>query len=198
MALLLLCTTQIFAQTYSEVVQVEGKTSEELYVAAREWFAVTFNSANEVLQMDDPMAGKLVGKGATSVSEFYTTGKGLTAVPVSMQWDPNFTMKIEVREGRYKCTVSDVSIKSYNELIGATEVPFSRYTDQLETFKNGSDPEWVRNNPPQGMKMNKSMARATAQSNEAHYKLVVKTENKIKALMNSLEAAMKKDSEDDW
>lgn len=51
------------AQQYTEVVNANGKSSDQLYSTAREWFAESFKSANNVLQMDDPVAGKLIGKG---------------------------------------------------------------------------------------------------------------------------------------
>ena len=45
--------------TYSEVVKVDGN-KDELYSRAREWFAKTYNSAKNVIQMDDK--DKIVGK----------------------------------------------------------------------------------------------------------------------------------------
>lgn len=186
------------AQEYSEVVTVEGKTAEELYVFAREWFAVTFNSAKDVLQMDDADAGKLIGKGSTSVSEFFIAGKGLAAVPIKMDWEPHFTVKIEVRNGRYKCEITDIVIRAYNELIGSMDTPFYTYKDQQNYYRDASDPQWIINNPPDGIKIGKATARTLAQSNDATYKMIVKVDNQMQTLMDSLKLFMGKNSNDDW
>lgn len=49
--------------SYNEVVKAEGLSKDNLYVKAREWFAVTAGSAQAVIQMDDKAAGKIIGKG---------------------------------------------------------------------------------------------------------------------------------------
>ena len=55
LALLLFLFFPFYAnsQSYSKVIEVPGKTADHLYSSAREWFALTFKSANNVLQMDD-------------------------------------------------------------------------------------------------------------------------------------------------
>lgn len=201
--LLLFCSTQIFAQNYSEVVQVEGKTTSELYTAAREWFAVTFNSANDVLQMEDPEGGKLIGKGSTSVSEIITVGKGLYATSSTLTMSPNFTIKIEMREGRYKCDIYSITLKSYSQYTGATEISLADYKKDLEYYDNATDPEWLQNNPPEGLKINKSLAKSMAktmeQSKHAAVSIIKQTESQMEGLMESLETAMKKETTtDDW
>lgn len=200
MLVLLLFPYLSFSQSYSEVVQADGKIANDLYVAAREWFALTFNSANDVLQMEDPQAGKLIGKGFTSVNESFVVGKGLAAVPVTLDWEADFTLKIEVREGRYKYTLSDVLIKSFNQYTGATSVPFSNYKAQQEYYEKGSDPEWLKQNPQGGIKMGKAMAKTTAQTNKAMVAMILKVENQLEGIIENLKAAMKTESStsDDW
>lgn len=186
------------SQEYSEVIQVEGKSTDQLYSSAREWFALTFNSANDVLQMDDPVAGKLIGKGSIHLSESYVAGKGLTAVPITLEWYPSFTIKVEVREGRYKCDVTDIIVKDIGTPIGTIEQPYQVYIDSLNYYKNGRNPEWLLNNPPGGIKVGKTTARYVAQANEAAYKMILNIEKKVIALMDELEKAMKSNVNDDW
>lgn len=198
--ILFLLPTFLSAQEYSEVVQAQGETSDALYVKAREWFAITFNSANNVLQMDDPIAGKLIGKGAFHVSESYVSGNGLMAVPITIEWRPNFTIAVSIRDGRYKYDITDITIKTvvpgFNPPI--IEQPFSTYLDNLEYTKNASDPEWIINNPPQGVKVKKGAARSTALANSAIYNLTTKTTAKIEALIHELKTAMLKNTNNDW
>lgn len=86
--------------TYTEVVQLENSTAsqEQLYSIAREWFATTFNSANNVLQMDDKELGKLIGKA--------NFGIDMTAYQTDSHVD--FTISVFVKEGRYKYTITDL------------------------------------------------------------------------------------------
>jgi len=80
-----------------EVVYVNDSltTQNTLFAKANEWFAVKFNSANDVIQMIDKEAGKIVGKG-------YMT------VPLRAYGVISFTFIFECKDGRYKYSISDV------------------------------------------------------------------------------------------
>ena len=47
---------------YSEIVKVDSTSSPELYLRAKTWFVRNFNSANNVIQLDDKESGKIIGK----------------------------------------------------------------------------------------------------------------------------------------
>ncbi len=101
---LLLCSVVTFAQEYTEVVQIENKNADELYVKAKEWFVLSFNSANDVIQLDDKENKKLIGKGIKKI-EHYVNG---ISVPLSMY----FTLITEFKDGRYKCELKPTSYKA--------------------------------------------------------------------------------------
>jgi len=184
----------ISAQQYSEVVEVPGKKADELYSSAREWFAFTFKSANDVLQMDSPVSGKIIGKGSLHITETYITD-GIVKVPMKIDWYPNFTINIAVKEGRYKCEISNINITSgiNDEGLANKDTDFNQFLSQKEYFKNGSDPEWLKNNTDAP----KSTIKIAAKTNQAHYNLIDRTETQMKELLESLKKAMNK-SEDDW
>lgn len=46
----------------------ENKNKDALYSSAREWVVSTFNSATDVLKMDDSVSGKLIAKGFTTIT----------------------------------------------------------------------------------------------------------------------------------
>ncbi len=48
--------------TFKVIDSVKG-SQNQLYIKAYQWMANTFNSAKEVIQMQDKEAGKLIGKG---------------------------------------------------------------------------------------------------------------------------------------
>jgi len=89
---------------FTELVTVDSSlTQNDLYTRAREWFALNFKSANNVIQMDDKNAGIIIGKGNMSV----TGGKYLADGKI------DFTLKIQVKDGRFKYWFTDFVHSSY-------------------------------------------------------------------------------------
>ena len=84
--------------SYEGIVKVEGSSATDLYIKANEWFAMTFNSANNVIQMQDKDAGKIIGKGAIEVEKSgYPNGVF------------DFTIKFTAKEGRYRYVITDIA-----------------------------------------------------------------------------------------
>lgn len=112
--------------SYSEVVIVDSTSKDELYLRAKEWFANSFKSANDVLQMDDKEAGKLIGKGNTDI---HVKSVGLT-VPVMLK----FTVKVTAKDNRYRYEITNLIYRNYaNEYnLNPTDVPAEDFQ-----FKNG-------------------------------------------------------------
>lgn len=87
--------------TYSEVVYVDSLANkQELFSRAREWFAKAYNSANNVIQMEDKENGKIVGKALIQV---YHKSLG-SNLPVG---HINYTISIYLKDGRYKFEITD-------------------------------------------------------------------------------------------
>ncbi|MGV8094512.1 MAG: DUF4468 domain-containing protein [Mangrovibacterium sp.] len=192
LALLLFLFFPFYAnsQSYSEVIEVPGKTADQLYASARMWFADNFKSANDVLQMDDSKAGILIGKGNTTVAENYSVSMG---VPMTSEWNTHFTIKVMVKDGRYKCDMYDffVTTISNGEVLRKDD-PLSYYMDQKEFFKNGSDPEWLKKN---GTKMSAKTASKVFSTN---YNLILKMEAAIPKVYESLKSKMVATENDNW
>ena len=90
--------------TFQEVVQSPGISQDELYTRAREWFALTFKSAQDVIQMDDKASGKIIGKGAHRGTAMIL----LTPSAFSL----NYTVSLTVKEGRYRYEITDFTSQS--------------------------------------------------------------------------------------
>ena len=87
---------------YSEVVVVEGATKEQLYQKARAWFNDAFKSSKDVIQIQDKETGELAGKGImTSTVIFKYLGER------KYNASYNFSMKIFVKDGKYKYELTD-------------------------------------------------------------------------------------------
>jgi hypothetical protein len=89
---------------YNEVVQIAGKDRESLYLVAKQFFVDAFKSANDVVQFEDKATGVITGKGFSNVSV-----KIMGISNVNQMW---FTLKIQCKDGRYKCEVYDIYFNS--------------------------------------------------------------------------------------
>ena len=65
--------------TYSEVIQVDGVSKDELYNRAKQWFVATYGDATKVIQNEDKESGIITGKaisGTMFLGFFYTKKSG--------------------------------------------------------------------------------------------------------------------------
>jgi len=185
------------AQEYTKIVEVPGKSVDKLYVTAREWFAMAFKSANNVLQMDDPVAGKLIGKGSTLIDETFTAG--LAKIPYTIHFNVDFAVIVSLKESKYKCDIVDIFIApSFSDGSSTVKKSYTELLSQKEYFKNGSDPDWlVEHGSPTGQRIGRMLAKTTAEANKCYLKFFDDFDSKINGIMNSLEVKMKK-QEDNW
>jgi hypothetical protein len=123
--------------TYSEIIQVDSVNSQELYVRAHAWFAHTFISAQNVIQLDDKEAGRIIGKGTFAVAD-NVENPGLMNVHVSGTVD--FTIEIQTKDGRYKYIFTNLSFK----LLGMQERDLrSEILSTSGTYKNKMNLRWL-------------------------------------------------------
>jgi len=175
-----------FAQEYTEVVEMPGKTADQLYSIAREWFAKSFISADNALLMDDRISGKIIAKGSIHISEKY------------VDWYPNFTIKVAFKDGRYRGEISNISITRNvaRDSTGITTT-FKKYLDKKADYKKTADPQWFIDNPPDGIKIGKAAAKGAALPNQISYNLICKTESEMLDILSKLKQEMKK-PENNW
>lgn len=80
---------------YRGIVEVSNKSQIDLYDQAKEWVALNFRSAQDVIQLDDRENGHLIAKGNFQI--YYK------------MWNRHVhhTMIIETKDGRYRYTIKD-------------------------------------------------------------------------------------------
>ena len=84
---------------YSNVEQVDGVVSSELFARAQQWFASSYKNSKQVLRMVDN--NRLVGM---SLFTFHYNG-GLSG---TAHCKIEYTITIECRDGRYKYTIDSI------------------------------------------------------------------------------------------
>ena len=85
---------------YQEVVEADGKSSDELFTASRLWFLDTFKSSKDVIQYEDRQAGIIAGKGFAEVLVF-----PLGYAVVSKVW---MDIQVEAKDDRYRYTIKNI------------------------------------------------------------------------------------------
>lgn len=99
---LILMSISAFAEplSYSEVIEVPGRTQTEIYGGIKQWVALNFRSANAVTQMDNPEQSILIVKGNFE----YEYGSFFMSAYTG--W-VSFTLKFQAKDGRFKVTMTD-------------------------------------------------------------------------------------------
>lgn len=82
--------------TYTNVVNVDSLSKNELFSRAQEWVVKTYNSGKDVVQLSDKDNGKLIGNGALDVSWKNMSGY------------IKYTISIYVKDGKYKYEITNL------------------------------------------------------------------------------------------
>jgi len=91
---------------YSGIVNVDSINALELYHRGKKWFIDSFNSAKDVIQLDDKENFEIVGKG------FFEELWAVTFY-ASIQVKVWQTIRIQCKDGRFKYEFYDFRIKYY-------------------------------------------------------------------------------------
>lgn len=112
---LITINAKLFGQeplSYSEVVQVNDVLKNELFNRAKLWFATTYNSANDVLQIENKEEGELIGKAILKYEPNILSGSE------QLKGNIRYTIKIYVKDGRYKYEITDFTHDPYGNMYG--------------------------------------------------------------------------------
>ncbi len=99
--LIILITINLSAQdliSYEKVIKTDSIGKALIFSTINDWFATTYNSANDVIQMVDKEAGIIIGKG--SMKYYYGNNS-------SYNGNINYTIKVYVKDNRYKVILTD-------------------------------------------------------------------------------------------
>ena len=116
--------------TYTDVVQLQGVTKEEMYNRVKLWFVETYNSSKDVIQIDDKERGEIIGKGcfrAVWNLRFYTAQ--------SMNvWK---TIKIQLKNDSFRYEITDFRLN--NVFFPTQNTSVSDLGVPLEQWNKGHD-----------------------------------------------------------
>jgi len=178
--IILLFITPVFcsAQEYSEVVPIPGKTADQLYTIAREWYALTFKSAQDVIQMEDPVKKEIIGKGYSKIE--YKVKKSYAYLNMY------FTLQTLFRDNRYKYSITVGDLKT------DVSEPFSY--SKLKDMTTVEGVTTYFKNEKLNVLTNKRMKQNIAAQNKVLVSLI---DNRLQSLVDELTANLKKDTTKD-
>lgn len=86
---------------FSKVIPAENQSADNIYTAARIFITEAFNSANDVIQLDDEEKGILIAKGWREQKAHSKFMNAFAGAPYQIY----FTIKLQCRDGRYKIDI---------------------------------------------------------------------------------------------
>lgn len=150
---------------YEKVVDASGKSASDLFSDARIWFLETFKYSKEVIQYEDKDAGIISGNGMINLE--------LLSLGYIVQKPFYFSLRIEVKDGRYRYHISNITIDQTSSAVSQ---------GPIESFFSE---EWMYNRRGKPRKV--------------MFEWYDEYEDAIIALERSLsENLINKSSEDDW
>ena len=115
---------------YSDIIQVQGASKDELYQRVKHWFVSTYQSSKDVIQLDNKENGEIIARGCFRVNwmvRFYY------AQNVHV-WQ---NIKIQIKDDRLKYEISDFKIKNY--YLASQNASLTDVGIPLEDWNKGHD-----------------------------------------------------------
>jgi hypothetical protein len=169
------------------------KSKSELFALINKWISINYNSAQSVIQMNDPESGTIIIKGINEVTYMNKPGRVLVpnskVVPDELTTKFNHTIEINVKDKKFRIiyTLTDIispdsTAEAFDKLFfnvinfsGDNSVALQTYTDTMEKFLK------------QGMIGKEKRERWKSATTETFKEVNEKLESNLKATMLTIE-----------
>jgi Domain of unknown function (DUF4468) with TBP-like fold len=111
--------------TYEIIDSSIKKTKQEFYKNARQWFSENFKDSKSVIQVDDPNAGDIIGKGIFKIT-YYFIGE-------PKEYDCEFILKVNCRDNKYRIQLYNISMSSENSSSSKSD-PVENYLSAMQSI----------------------------------------------------------------
>ena len=212
--LLLMTSLHCYSQEYTfkektvtRIFEAEGKTKAEIFASINKWIALNYNSAQNVVQLNDKESGNIIVKGINEalyknvMKELYPKNKYMKEYN-SVKF--NHTLEINVKENKYRIiyTLTEIitpkPVAGYNleyqydmifDMIDFTGLK----QDKVDNYNNYIEELWRK--ALVGKKKRENFKKITRPTFEEMNKGVTES---IKLTMLSIEKSVKTTKKDDW
>jgi len=122
---------------YSDVVELNNISQEEMYNRGKLWFVNTYVSANDVIQLDDKTGGTIIGNGVFRYNSKVFNASDRTVGLI------RYTVKLFFKEGRYKYEIGNFRHES-TSTSNYGGINFGQITNDSECLnpKKGMGASW--------------------------------------------------------
>ncbi|MFD2587051.1 DUF4468 domain-containing protein [Croceitalea marina] len=204
------CNAQEYEQeekTISGIFDIEGKSKTEIFASINKWIALNYNSAQNVVQLNDKESGNIIVKGINEavyknvMKELYPKNKYMQEFSTV---EFNHTMEINIKDNKFRIiyTLTDIitpaPVAGYNlesqynmvfEMIDFTGLK----QEKIDNYNNYIEELWKK--AMVGKKKREKFKEMTKPTFEEMNKGVIES---IKSTMISIEKAVKSTKKDDW
>lgn len=101
MLVTLMASAQSTPLSFSDVIQVEGKTKDEIYGGLREWVATSYVNGKAVTQMEDQTTGTIILKAA------FPFKKG--GIYKAYDGTVRYMLKLQCKDGRFRAEMNSIT-----------------------------------------------------------------------------------------
>ncbi len=194
-------------KTIISVFDIEGKTKAEIFASINKWIALNYNSAQNVIQLNDKESGNIIVKGINEaiyknvMKELYPKNKYMQEFSTVKF---NHTVEINVKENKFRIiyTLTDIitpePVAGYNlesqynmvfDMIDFTGIK----QDKIDNYNDYIEELWKK--AMVGKKKREKFKAMTKPTFEEMNKGVIES---IKLTMLSIEKTVKSTKKDDW
>lgn len=103
--------------TYTQIIECENQTKEELYIALNYWFTASFNDGNAVIQLNDKESGTIIGKGFVKNIAYHEGGTNIYTVHIAP------IIRVDIKDYKIRITYTiqnyEVDIVAGGGILGA-------------------------------------------------------------------------------
>ena len=196
---------QINEKSIVGVFDVPGKNHSEIFSSINKWISLNYNSAQNVVQLNDKEAGNIIVKGINEVL-FKNVMKELTPNNKYMQdystMKFNHTIEINIRDDKFRVVytltdiVTDPVMKGYEHLndLAFNLIDLTGITDESVMLYNNSLEEIF----PKSFIGNKKFKKIQELTKPAYEQLNEDIKTSIKGTMESIENSVKSTEDSDW
>jgi hypothetical protein len=194
-------------KTITGVFDTEGKTKAEIFASINIWIALNYNSAQNVVQLNDKESGNIIVKGINEavyrnvMKELYPNNKYMQEYN-SVKF--NHTLEINVKDNKYRIIyiLTDIITPEpvagfnlehqYDMVFDMIDFPGLKQ-DKVDNYNNYIEELWKK--ALIGKKKRESFKEMTIPTFEEMNKGVTES---IKSTMLSIEKTVKSTKRDDW
>ena len=112
--------------TYTEIIHADKLSKNDLYSKINEWFAKSYNSATDVIQLNSKEDGKIIGKGLFVFTVIHRYNNIKTPVLIKVA----YTLSIYIKDNKFKYEIS-----SFYTITEMGQSPLESYSTDKEKMK---------------------------------------------------------------